>query len=288
MINSVDNIDMFDKKAYTMRMFISKCRIRGFDEKSGSFVTFWPLPHIPFNSYSKLHREWTTSSQLVNSLDMRDMCEICGFGEKVAVLWCFDHCRTFHSATLVNCTENEPLSVNQAVSTCLSGNMTLSKMCGFDEKVIVLWRFDRCRTFHSTPLVNCTENWPLSASQWTVSTCFAWVHIPLGFWNKLNLEISMCHNLSSDHFDDKSLKNENEVSHTIHFRVSYILFRGGIIVNLRCETCVQSWSHTRAVACWRNQIPPTIQCLSPDGRYRASRNGAQPLESIIFSHSISR
>ena len=40
MINSVDSIDMFDKKAYTMRMFISKCRIRRFDEKNGSFVTF--------------------------------------------------------------------------------------------------------------------------------------------------------------------------------------------------------------------------------------------------------
>ncbi len=83
-------------------------------------------------------------------------------------------CRIFHSTPLVNYTENESLSVRQwTVSTCMSGDLTLSKMCGFDEKVAVLWRFDQCHTFHSTPLVNCTENGPLSVSQWAVSTCLS-------------------------------------------------------------------------------------------------------------------
>ena len=67
------------------------------------------------------------------------LSKMCGFDDKVAVLLCFDRCRTFHSTPLVNYTENESLSVRQwTVSTCLSGDLTLSKMCGFDEKVAVL------------------------------------------------------------------------------------------------------------------------------------------------------
>ena len=57
-------VDKIDKEADIMRMFSSLWPKRGFDEKLAVFVTFWPLPHISFNSYSKLHRESTTSSQL--------------------------------------------------------------------------------------------------------------------------------------------------------------------------------------------------------------------------------
>ena len=91
--------------------------------KSFRLVTFWPLPHISFNSYSKLHRELATSSQLTKHHEqdwqgadtMRMFSQLWqkhGFDEKLTVLWRSGHCRRFHSASIVNCTENRPLSAS--------------------------------------------------------------------------------------------------------------------------------------------------------------------------------
>ena len=63
MVNSVDSIYMFGKEADTMRMLRSDDQNRGFDE-NWRFCDDFSLPYIPFSSYSKLHRELTTSSQL--------------------------------------------------------------------------------------------------------------------------------------------------------------------------------------------------------------------------------
>ena len=57
-------MNKIDKEADTMRMFNPLWQKREFDEKIIRFVTFWPMPNISFNSYSKLHWESTTSSQL--------------------------------------------------------------------------------------------------------------------------------------------------------------------------------------------------------------------------------
>ena len=43
-------------------------------------------------------------------------------------------------------------------------------------------------------------------------------------------EISMCHNLSSDHFGDKSLKNVRKVCHKIDFSQKNYFARGGIFI----------------------------------------------------------
>ena len=61
---------------------------------------FWPLPYIPFSFYSKLHREWTTSSHLSKPSEhvwqeadtmrmLRSEDQNRGFDEKLAVLWWF-------------------------------------------------------------------------------------------------------------------------------------------------------------------------------------------------------
>ena len=63
MVNSVDSIYMFGKEADIMRMLRSEDQNRGFDE-NWPFCDVFLLPYIPFSSYSKLHRELSTSSQL--------------------------------------------------------------------------------------------------------------------------------------------------------------------------------------------------------------------------------
>ena len=50
MVNSVDSIYMFGKKADTMRMLRSEYQNREFDLKNDSLVMCFPLPHILFKS----------------------------------------------------------------------------------------------------------------------------------------------------------------------------------------------------------------------------------------------
>ena len=71
------------------------------------------------------------------------------FDEKLAVLWCFFHCRTFHSASVVNCTENGPLPVSSRSRVNMFGKeadtmrmlRSEDQNRGFDEKLAVLWCF---------------------------------------------------------------------------------------------------------------------------------------------------
>ena len=100
---------------------------------------------------------------------------------------------------------------------------------GFDEKLTVLWRSDHYSTFHSAPIVKYTENRPLPDSWRRGVNKIGKKQISCG---SSNFDIWMCHNLSSDHFDDKSLKDSIKVSHKIHFRHSNIFVHGGNVVNL--------------------------------------------------------
>ena len=94
------------------------------------------------------------------------------FDEKLAVLWCSDHCHTFHSAWIVNYTENKPLPVNSRsrVNMFDKGADTMRMLRSedqnrwFDLKTCRFVMFFHCRTFHSAPIVNCTENGPLPVS----------------------------------------------------------------------------------------------------------------------------
>ena len=76
-----------------------------------------------FSSYSKLHREWTTSSQL--SKPSEHVRQEGRYHADVEIRWpesrtwwktgrfvMFFHCRTFYSTPIVNCTENGPLPVS--------------------------------------------------------------------------------------------------------------------------------------------------------------------------------
>ena len=95
-----------------------------------------------------------------------------GFYQKSPFCDAPDHCITFHSTVFVNYTENIP----HAVTSVNSDDM-------FDKRVDTMWMYicenqndgftkkclfcdapDHCRTFHSTPIVNYTENRPLVVS----------------------------------------------------------------------------------------------------------------------------
>ena len=95
-----------------------------------------------------------------------------GFGEKSAVLWRSGHSRTFHLSPIVNYTENWsfPVSWWSRVSKIDKKSDTMRMFSpmwqkhGFGEKSAVLRRSGHSRTFHSTPIVNYTENRPIPVS----------------------------------------------------------------------------------------------------------------------------
>ena len=112
----------------------------------------------------------------------------CGFNEKSAVLWRSGHSRTFHSTPKVNYTENWPFpvswwcKVNKIDKKWDTMRMfsPLWQKRGFGEKSAVLWRSGNSRTFHSTPIVNYTENRPLSISCRSIVNKFGRRQIPCG------------------------------------------------------------------------------------------------------------
>ena len=90
---------------------------------------FWPLPYILFSSYSKLHREWTTSSQLSKPSEHvrqggRYHADVEIWGPESRIWWktgrfvMFFHCRTFYSSRSTK--TYQELSTRWTVSTCLT------------------------------------------------------------------------------------------------------------------------------------------------------------------------
>jgi hypothetical protein len=133
----------------------------------------WTLPHIPFSSYSKLHRELVTSCQL------GEQAGHVGQGGR------------YHGDVQIWGPE---LSRSENIDNSRWLSLSVVNPMG---------------NIRSRASIFCSKfNGKLSRIQK--------MQIPCG---SSNFEISMCHNLCSDHFDDKSLKSWIKVSHTIHFRL---------------------------------------------------------------------
>ena len=87
------------------------------------------------------------------------------FDKKPIVLWCFSTAAYFVQILVLKYTRNGQLG-GQYLHVWQGGRYHADvEIWGlnrwFDEKLAVLWSSDHCRTFHSAPIVNCTENWPL-------------------------------------------------------------------------------------------------------------------------------
>ncbi len=124
--------------------------------KTDRFVMFFHCRTLCSSPSTKIYQEWSTRWTVFTCLARRQIpCGCWDLMTESRIWWktgrfvMFFHCRTFHSAPIVNCTENGPLPVSSVDSIYMFGKeadtmrmlRSEDQNRGFDEKPAVLWCF---------------------------------------------------------------------------------------------------------------------------------------------------